>query len=312
MYYAIRHVTRFHYAAPVSESVMEVRMQPREEARQRCLRFTLQTQPFARSYSYNDSLNNTVHYFDVPKRHSKLEIIAESLVEVLPPLTLPDPETVPTWEDIDALRQEHSLWDWLCPSHFARPTALLQKLIDELSVKRDSDPLTTLRQLNATLFQTFTYAPSSTRADSPIDEALANHKGVCQDFAHIMIAIVRELGIPCRYVSGYLFHGRENHDRSEEDATHAWVEAYIPNLGWLGLDPTNNLIASERHIRAAIGRDYADVPPTHGIFKGNASSELFVAVRVTPSEAPILVPAIADDDLPPWDVDELERPGEQQ
>ncbi len=100
-----------------------------------------------------------------------------------------------------------------------------------------------------------------------------------------MTTLVRsKLRIPCRYVSGYLYHGQSDHDRSVASATHAWVEALLPQLGWVGFDPTNWLVAGDRHIRTAIGRDYADVPPTHGIFRGRANSELTVAVRVTPSE----------------------------
>ena len=135
------------------------------------------------------------------------------------------------------------------------------------------------------MFHHFEYVPKSTKVDSPIDLALLTHAGVCQDFAHIMIALVRsKLRIPCRYVSGYLFHGHSDHDRSVTSATHAWVEAFLPELGWVGFDPTNHLIAADRHIRTAIGCDYSAVPPTHGIFRGRASSELTVAVRVTPSE----------------------------
>ena len=141
------------------------------------------------------------------------------------------------------------------------------------------------QQLNEQMFNHFEYVPKSTKADSPIDLALLTHAGVCQDFAHIMTTLVRsKLRIPCRYVSGYLHHGRSDHDRSVNSATHAWVEALVPQLGWVGFDPTNWLVAGDRHIRTAIGRDYADVPPTHGIFRGRANSELTVAVRVTPSE----------------------------
>lgn len=111
-----------------------------------------------------------------------------------------------------------------------------------------------------------------------------NRAGVCQDFAHIFIAIARRLRIPCRHVSGYLFHRRADHDRSAPDSSHAWVEAYLPELGWIGFDPTNNLVAGERHITVALGRDYADVPPTRGVFKGNAASELRVGVQVTPAK----------------------------
>ena len=125
--------------------------------------------------------------------------------------------------------------------------------------------------------------------DSPIDDAIKSRQGVCQDFAHIMIALVRSLRIPCRYVSGYLYRRAQDHDRSVVDATHAWVEALLPPLGWVGFDPTNCLLAGDRHIRTAIGRDYADVPPTRGIFRGQTASELSVAVRVTASaEAPEL------------------------
>jgi transglutaminase-like putative cysteine protease len=115
---------------------------------------------------------------------------------------------------------------------------------------------------------------------------LSERKGVCQDFAHIIIALARQLRIPCRYVSGYLYHEAEAHDRSEAQATHAWAEAYLPTLGWVGFDPTNNLIAGERHIRTAVGRDYADVPPTRGVFKGTAQSELSVGVQVSTTAAP--------------------------
>jgi transglutaminase-like putative cysteine protease len=131
------------------------------------------------------------------------------------------------------------------------------------------------------MFRRFEYSPRSTRVDSPIDDALKTRRGVCQDFSHIFIALARGIGVPCRYVSGYLFHqGAE--DRSSDGATHAWAEVFLPDLGWIGFDPTNNLIARERHIRVAVGRDYADVPPTRGVYKGLAGmkSELAVAVNV--------------------------------
>ena len=172
------------------------------------------------------------------------------------------------------------------PLEAGKFTHLLGKLAGELDVRRRDDPLVLLRELTAALREKFEYAPQATEVDSPIDQALGNRRGVCQDFAHIMIALVRGVHIPCRYVSGYLFHRIEDDDRSAEDATHAWVEALLPGLGWVGFDPTNNLIASQRHIRVAIGRDYGDVPPTRGVFKGQAKTELSVAVKVVPSEAP--------------------------
>ena len=122
-----------------------------------------------------------------------------------------------------------------------------------------------VHQLNKQLYEYFSYTPRSTRVDSPIDEAIASRQGVCQDFAHTMIALLRHIGIPARYVSGYLYRGSGDDDRSTPDSTHAWVEVLLPMLNWVGFDPTNDLMAYNRHIRTAVGRDYADVPPTHGI-----------------------------------------------
>jgi transglutaminase-like putative cysteine protease len=132
--------------------------------------------------------------------------------------------------------------------------------------------------------------------DSPIDHALESRQGVCQDFAHIMIGLTRRIGIPCRYVSGYLFHKAGDKTRSAEGATHAWVETLLPGLGWVGLDPTNNVLAGERHVRTSVGRDYADVPPTKGVFKGSADSQLLVSVQVAPSDAPPLEPELGIED----------------
>jgi transglutaminase-like putative cysteine protease len=151
-------------------------------------------------------------------------------------------------------------------------------------VRRRDDPLTVLRDLNSAINSAFEYTPNSTRVDSPIDEALRMRKGVCQDYAHIMITLARQLNIPCRYVSGYLYQHSRGAERSTGEATHAWVEAYLPGLGWIGFDPTNNTTTDERHIRVAIGRDYADVPPTRGVYRGKAESELAVTVRIVPSQ----------------------------
>ena len=175
----------------------------------------------------------------------------------------------------------------LQPGPLTQPTPLLASLARELGLAPGPDPLTTLRHLNQALYRAFAYAPQRTRVDSTLDEAIAQRRGVCQDFTHIMLALVRQMGIPGRYVSGYLYHRQENHDRSAEDATHAWMEAHLPGLGWVGFDPTNNLLAGDRHIRVAVGRDYADVPPTRGVFKGLASSELGVSVRVSPDPIPL-------------------------
>jgi transglutaminase-like putative cysteine protease len=286
MFYTIRHLTKFRYNSPVSESVMEARMHPRNENDQRCLTFQLSVSPRSRVFPYRDHLGNHIHHFDIPAPHLQLVIVAESLVE-RPPLPEIPPRMAPeAWDELEAMVGAEDCWETLLPSTFARPTPLLDELRDRFDVRRRDDPLTVLRQLNENLYDWIEYVPKSTHVNSPIDEALQNRKGVCQDFAHIMIALVRGLGIPCRYVSGYLHRRRQDTDRSAADATHAWIEAQLPHLGWVGFDPTNRRLVSDRHIRTAIGRDYADVPPTKGIFRGNTASELTVAVRVSCSAEP--------------------------
>jgi transglutaminase-like putative cysteine protease len=289
MFYSIKHLTKFHYASPVSESVMEARMHPRSEGNQRCLTFHLAVSPRCRVFAYRDHVGNNIHHFDIPGQHSYLVIVAESLLDVQPTADIPNSLPADAWVEADSMVQMGDFWEMLLPSEFAEPTPLLLDLANQLEVCRRDDPLSLLRELNQKLYDWFEYVPKSTKVDSPIDEAIKSRQGVCQDFAHIMIALVRSLRIPCRYVSGYLYRRAQDHDRSVVDATHAWVEAFLPPLGWVGFDPTNCLLTGDRHIRTAIGRDYADVPPTRGIFRGHTASDLSVAVRVTAStEAPEL------------------------
>jgi transglutaminase-like putative cysteine protease len=315
MFYSIRHLTQFRYDSAVSESLMEARMHPRTEGSQRCLSFHLAVDPRAMVFQYRDYLGNSVHHFDVPGKHIMLRIVAESLVEVQVAPELPKRLGGDAWNQLDSLVSSGDYWEMLKPSHFAQPTEALLQLSDVLSVHRRDDPLMFLRELNDSIYSWFDYVPKATHVDSPIDHAIEARRGVCQDFAHIMTALVRHVKIPCRYVSGYLYPRAIHPDRSSEGASHAWVEALLPGLGWVGFDPTNNLIAGERHIRTAIGRDYADVPPTRGVFKGKAASELKVSVRVAPSDAP--PPPDAEMNAPPvWEpgseIDQIDIQQQQQ
>ena len=282
MQYTIRHVTNFNYESPISESVMEARMQPRSDMTQHCIRFGLSTTPPSRVRMYRDPEGNMVHHFNIPGKHSRLTVTAEAFVECAPLGELPDSLGPGAWDRLDAATATGEFWDMLNPSTFARPTDLLGQLAQELSLARSWDPIRTVRMLMSGLHQRFEYKPKSTRVDSPIDEALAARRGVCQDFAHIMVTLVRSLGIPARYVSGYVHKRPQDRDRSRDGATHAWVEAWLPELEWVGFDPTHNSLTGEHHIRVAVGRDYADVPPTRGVFKGLSSvkSELAVGVSV--------------------------------
>ena len=292
MLLSVRHSTRYQYDVPVRESVMELWMQPQKRAGQRLISFELDVDPAAQLFSYADTFGNAVYHFDIPQPHERLAIVARSAVETEPPVVPPDGLDRGEWDRLksDFVRGEH--FDFLHPHGFAGPTAALaafvaEKGLNELHVR---DPLHALVDLNSAIYEAFAYEAGVTRADSPIDDVLKARKGVCQDFAHVMIAICRGWGIPARYVSGYLFTDRKAGDRSDPDATHAWVEVFLPSLRWVGFDPTNNILAAERHIACAVGRDYSDVPPSRGVYKGEAESELAVGVTVRKARAAVSEP----------------------
>ena len=288
MYYSIRHITRFRYDAPVRESVMELRMQPRSEGPQALRSFQIATNPRAQLYAYTDHLGNAVYHFNVLRQHEELRIETQSLVEMTAFAPLPEAADPLEWERYNNFNFAPDHYDFLEPSKFAHMSDVLREFLGAKDLlKPVSDPLTALKHLNATIHDSFEYQSGVTDASSPIDVALGAGRGVCQDFAHIMIATTRHWGIPTRYVSGYLHHTRAVRDRSDNDATHAWIEAWLPTMGWIGFDPTNDIMAADRHIRVAVGRDYSDVPPTRGTYKGDADSELAISVSVQPTQAPL-------------------------
>ena len=287
MFYAIRHLTRYRYSRPVWQSIMEVRMHPRTDHTQRCFTFQLSVNPKARIFGFVDHLGNHVHHFDLPAHHRELTIVADSLVNLDLPSPLPAALPYESWSELERMIAEGDHWPMLLPSQYVRSHPLLDQLARELGIDEVAgrDPLTLLNDVAAGINRAFDYAKKTTGVNSPIEVSLESRQGVCQDFSHIMIAVVRRLRIPCRYVSGYLYHDEQHHDRSGEGATHAWVEALLPGLGWVGFDPTNGVIGGSRHIRTAVGRDYADVPPTIGTMKGKSDTELQVRVRVAASQA---------------------------
>lgn len=318
-YFRVAHITRYRYDAPVRETQMQVLKAPRDDGNQRLQDFQLVTRPRATVLTFNDALGNAVHHFGVPSQHRELVIQAQAFVEVSPPP--PPGESGPAcdWDVLSGhgFRREH--FDMLQPHGFCQPTALLKSFLEGRGLAPAADPLSTVTALARSIASAFAYAPQSTQVDSPIDHALATGKGVCQDFAHIMIATCRLWGIPARYVSGYLYTRRERGDRSEPDASHAWLEVFVPAAGWIGFDPTNDTLAGERHIRVAIGRDYNDVPPTRGVFKGPANSELAVAVAVTPSDVPLranerpkIVLPMTQDEFRPAGLSAYEQQQQQQ
>jgi transglutaminase-like putative cysteine protease len=300
MFYAIRHLTRYRYSRSVWQSIMEVRMHPLTDGGQRCFTFQLSVNPRARIFGFVDHLGNQVHHFDLPAHHRELTIVADALVNLQAPTDVPAALPPGSWESLARLIESDDHWPMLLPSHYARPCPELDALTKELDIDAANgrDPFTLARHVSDRINSAFSYVKKSTAVNSPIEVSLESRQGVCQDFSHIMIAALRNLGIPARYVSGYLYHDEQHHDRSADGATHAWVEALMPGLGWIGFDPTNGVETGDRHIRTAIGRDYADVPPTIGTMKGKTDTELQVRVRVVPSQA-LLPPdedRAADDD----------------
>ncbi|MCE7872327.1 transglutaminase family protein, partial [bacterium CPR1] len=219
--YVVRHVTRFVYSAPVRETLMEVRMQPRSEDRQICLSFELAVEPTAQVQSFRDYQGNVVHHFDIPRPICELSITALSRLQVQEPEPPPSALSTSVWDELDRALEEGEHFDFLSPT--ARTCAsdeALEGLRRELGAFRRDDPLTVLRELNQGLHEHLRYAPHSTAVETALDEVLAARAGVCQDFAHLFLALARQLGIPARYVSGYLYH---RDDTSVPDASHAWV-----------------------------------------------------------------------------------------
>ena len=289
----IRHLTQYRYAGPVRESVMELWMQPQKTSRQRLINFDLSIDPAAQTFSHVDVYGNIVHHFDIPLSHDLLTIRASATVDTTERSPLPEALDMGEWDRLTSPSLRGDNYDFLRPHGFAIPTERLAAFVAErkLDDLRKLDPLTAIRALSLALYGSFAYVTGVTEADSPIDLALAARKGVCQDFTHIMIAICRSWGIPARYVSGYLFTDQQG-DRSSPDATHAWVEVFLPSLRWIGIDPTNNSLANERHIAVAVGRDYNDVPPSRGVYKGDSESDLFVAVSVGRAKSALIEPEL--------------------
>ncbi len=281
--YRVEHVTRFRYSEPIRESVVTLYLEPRSDSAQHLESFQILTDPGAELGSYEDCFGNAVHFFDVPGEHDQLTVTARSLVA----LHANDPDDAATvgagWDSMGAL-ETPSTWHLLHPTSLTRPTPALASFAARHGIERRETPLASIRDLTARIHDALAFERGRTRVDSPIDDALAAESGVCQDFSHIMLAIVRGWGIPAQYVSGYLFPVRGEREQALAEASHAWIECLLPGVGWVGADPTNNTVAPGHHIRVARGRDYRDVPPTRGTFRGGAQQQLEVCVNIAAVE----------------------------
>ena len=286
--YRLFHVTEFNYDGAVTESYNEVRLRPMQDERQSCLSFRLSTTPTTRVDSHADYWGNWVHRFNVLAEHRRLRIEADSLVLVQapPPFPVGGPELgelANLTPDLD----EH--YELLAATDYVPHAPQLRDLVDSAEHSSDGSLTSFVRAASTLVHHTFRYEKGATHVHSSIRDALATRTGVCQDFAHILLAVVRMRGIPGRYVSGYLVPARTAQPGASAEeiiggqASHAWVEVFLPGFGWHALDPTLGKDVGLQHVRLAYGRDYGDVAPVRGVYKGHAGQQLSVDVRVRPA-----------------------------
>lgn len=278
--YTIEHAIEFVYSAPVHGSVMTLYLHPVRDRRQVVLGFSIETDPSGAVFEFDGPFHNRGHFLDRPAAHRRLSIVGRSTVEVGP-----IPETPPAvgeegWARLADAARAPELGLMLQPSRFVRPSPALADFIAGCGLERGDDPLTTAVALRGRLHELFDYIPGRTAVDSPIERILDSREGVCQDYAHVMASILRGWGVPTRYVSGYLGPDFGVDGDTTTGESHAWVESWFPGIGWIGFDPTNDTQCDVRHVRVAVGRDYADVPPTRGVFRGSAESTLRTRVTI--------------------------------
>lgn len=278
--YIVEHLTEFCYNNPIRENVFVLNMMPLQDENQKLDWYNLKIFPEAKIFQYKDHYGNSKHFFNILKNHQNLRIISSFQATVSSPKEIPDHLSKKAWEDLKELKQSGYLWDWFQFGYFTRASSQLKEFLLKEGIKKEIDPLTSLKQLNKRLFSLFTYRPKSTNVHSSIEEILTFRQGVCQDYTHVMVTIARLWGIASRYVSGYLYQKRGDELTSAANESHAWCECYLPSLGWLGFDPANNKMVDLQHIKTAIGKDYKEVSPHNGFFKGKAKSELTVHVTI--------------------------------
>lgn len=279
--YRIRHLTRFLYTAPVRRCVMSLCMAPRRGRGRTEPDFEASSSPPGSIGAEADPFGNTRHVLTVYSLHCSLEVSARSTVEGRPSPALPETLGKGAWAELRSSADAWADWDFVRPSRMTAPSPALEAFAARLEAAPESDPLEDLLRLNAALHEAFEYTPGATLVDSPMEHILETGRGVCQDYAHVMIALARSWGVPARYVSGYLHLTGAEDNPAAASATHAWVECRLPGLGWVGFDPANRSPADERYIPVAVGRDYSDVPPTRGVLQGGGRSEVEVEVEVT-------------------------------
>jgi transglutaminase-like putative cysteine protease len=291
--YDIRHVTSYDYESPVSSATLSLRVTPRSGAGQRCLTHTLIIEPQPKMLRVEqDFFGNSVTMATIDTGLTSLKVEARARVDISRPLIALSGAS-PDWKEIASAALDQASLGADAPAHFifASPRIALSAPVTDYAAQSFPSGRTIVdgaRGLAKRIRADFAYSPQVTDVSTPLDEAFAQRRGVCQDFAHIMIAGLRGLGLPASYVSGYIRTipppGKPRLQGA--DATHAWVSVWCGvEIGWLGVDPTNAIDAGNDHIVLAIGRDFSDVSPIHGVFVGSGAQELEVGVDVIPVQA---------------------------
>lgn len=286
MRYQAVHLTTYRYEAPVAQCLSEARLIPRTFAGQRVLEHNLEIDPEPAVMERRiDYYGNDVATFSIFKTHDRFTVKATSVVEVDPVETSNLPRV--TWEEVRAHLSlnpdEESLaaFEFVFDSPFVEASPQLAAY-GAANFAPGVPLVEAVTGLSSRIHKEFSYKPKSTSIETPLSDVLKRRSGVCQDFAHLMIGVIRSYHLAARYVSGYLRSGKE---LLGSEASHAWVSVFIPGYGWLDLDPTNNVVPSDRHVTLAWGRDYGDVTPVKGISLGGGGQTVDVDVRVDPLPA---------------------------
>lgn len=275
----LTHRTEYVYPGPSRDSHNEVRLMPLNDANQRCLQFEIRTTPHALISSYEEP-GGTVHHFGIRRCHERLVIMAEAVVETFLSNPYQNLNAAGTeWEFYALPATAAAFTEFLVPSPYVWNHPWTEALAQRIRAEGDGTIVGFLLDLSRAIHDHMDYDADVTHVHTTIEEIAHLKAGVCQDFTHLMLACVRSIGIPARYVSGYLYGG-DGGVRGDQ-ASHAWLECLLPEGHWLGLDPTNNLLANDRYVRVHTGRDYSEVAPTRGVYVGFPASSLDVEVRVT-------------------------------
>jgi transglutaminase-like putative cysteine protease len=275
--FKIRHITKYTYENMVRDSANQIMLYPIKDSNQQVLQQTILITGNPVVDQYFDSYGNQVGTFTHARPHQELIIDSKVLVETFP-RAIPDDSTPEElqWLELSTLKQQLEFIDFLRVERFDS----FEEVADIIRAERCNQctPFATAKEFCAYIFNSFEYKKGITTVESTLDEVWKLRSGVCQDFAHMLLVMLRIVNIPARYVSGYICP-KKNGMRGE-GATHAWVEAYIPFSGWIGLDPTNNLIVNEAHVRLAVGKNFSDCSPVKGTYRGTSNHTLDVAVSV--------------------------------